>query len=121
MPAPHKKAKTLSQKASLKRERQFKREGQTPLDFLLEVMRNPKKRLEYRLEAAKAAAPYVHPKLSIIKNIGSENDPAVEALANENFRKFVGILGDIARAKQALGPEQAKLVGNSSPRTIDAE
>lgn len=121
MPVERKKAKTLSQKASLKRERQIKREGQTPLDFLLEIMRNPKKRLEFRLEAAKAAAPYVHPKLAIMKHIGANDDPATSALADENFKRFVGVLGDIARAKQALGPEQAKLVGNSSPRTIDAE
>ena len=39
--------------------------GVTPLDFLLSVMRDSKKDLEYRIDAAKSAAPYVHPKLAM--------------------------------------------------------
>jgi len=42
--------------------------GGTPLDFLLTIMRNDGLSLEMRLEAAKAAAPYVHPKLAAIDN-----------------------------------------------------
>ena len=38
--------------------------GVTPLDFLLGVMRDGGKDLEYRIDAAKAAAPYVHAKLA---------------------------------------------------------
>lgn len=34
----------------------------TPLDFMLRVMWNRKKPMDQRLEAAKAAAPYVHRK-----------------------------------------------------------
>lgn len=41
--------------------------GQTPLEFLLEVMRDAQKALDVRLEAAKAAAPYVHAKLAQIE------------------------------------------------------
>jgi hypothetical protein len=36
--------------------------GQTPLEFLLETTRNEKLSVEIRLDAAKAAAPYVHAK-----------------------------------------------------------
>ena len=38
--------------------------GITPLDYLLSVMRNPKSSVAIRIDAAKAAAPYVHPRLS---------------------------------------------------------
>jgi hypothetical protein len=37
--------------------------GMTPLDFLLWVMRNDDAELGQRLDAGKAAAQYVHPKL----------------------------------------------------------
>lgn len=42
------------------------RTGVTPLDFLLKVMRNSKEPMWLRCQCAKAAAPYVHPKLSHI-------------------------------------------------------
>ncbi len=44
------------------------RTGVTPLDFLLKVMRNPKEPMYVRIDCAKAAAPYVHPRLSTITN-----------------------------------------------------
>jgi hypothetical protein len=37
-----------------------------PLDFLLRLMRDPHSPMARRLEAAKAAAPFLHPKLSVI-------------------------------------------------------
>jgi hypothetical protein len=40
--------------------------GEMPLDFLLRVMRNPHAQAARRLEAAKAAAPFLHPKLTTI-------------------------------------------------------
>ena len=42
-------------------------QGVSPLDFLLGVMRDSSLDLGYRIEAAKAAAPYVHPKLSHVQ------------------------------------------------------
>lgn len=41
--------------------------GLTPLEFLVSIMRNPKIPRPERIEAAKAAAPFVHPKLSSIE------------------------------------------------------
>lgn len=38
--------------------------GLTPLDYLLQVMRDPEASPPERLDAAKAAAPYCHPRLS---------------------------------------------------------
>ncbi len=38
--------------------------GMTPLDYMLAVMRDSRADYEVRLDAAKGAAPYVHPKLA---------------------------------------------------------
>jgi hypothetical protein len=40
--------------------------GLTPLDFLLSVMRDEARDLDIRVDAGKAAAQYVHPKLQPI-------------------------------------------------------
>jgi hypothetical protein len=40
--------------------------GEMPLDFLLRLMRDPRVPIVRRLEAAKASAPFLHPKLSAI-------------------------------------------------------
>ena len=45
--------------------------GLTPLDYMLKVMRDENEVLDVRLDAAKAAAPYVHPRLASIENTGT--------------------------------------------------
>jgi hypothetical protein len=40
--------------------------GLTPLDFLIATMRDEQLDLAVRIDAAKAVAPYVHPKLSAV-------------------------------------------------------
>ena len=40
--------------------------GQLPLDYMLGVMRDESLDTQLRIDAAKAAAPYVHQKLSVI-------------------------------------------------------
>ncbi len=40
--------------------------GLTPLDYLLRVMRDEGGEAHTRLEAARAAAPYVHPRLTSV-------------------------------------------------------
>ena len=49
-------------KASAKREAAVAKSGKTPLQFLLNVMRDKKAPKAERIECAKAAAMYVHPK-----------------------------------------------------------
>lgn len=44
-----------------------------PLDFMLQVMRDADSDLVHRLDMAKAAAPYLHAKLSTIE-IGNKGD-----------------------------------------------
>lgn len=60
-------------------------EGITPLEYMLQVMRSePSEKLEgsqllsalmLRFEAAKAAAPYIHPKLSAVEHTGKDGGP----------------------------------------------
>lgn len=49
--------------------------GISPLDFLLSVMQAPDAPFAYRLEAAKLAAPYVHPKIAAAKPAAPEEKP----------------------------------------------
>lgn len=49
--------------------------GITPLEFLLKVMRDSKKTLDLRIDAAKAAAPYVHARLGSIEYTGKDGGP----------------------------------------------
>jgi hypothetical protein len=43
--------------------------GEMPLDFLLRLMRDPRAPMTRRLEAAKAAAPFAHARLSPVEPI----------------------------------------------------
>lgn len=49
--------------------------GISPLDFLLAAMRDDSKEFGTRLDAAKAAAPYVHAKLKEHTHKGDEENP----------------------------------------------
>lgn len=42
--------------------------GLTPLDFMLSVLRDEAETREKRLDAAKSAAPYIHPRLSAVES-----------------------------------------------------
>ena len=50
-------------------------EGVTPLEFLLNAMRDETRDFAQRLSAAKDAAPYVHPRLAAVEHSGSEDHP----------------------------------------------
>jgi hypothetical protein len=64
------RVKGTPNRATVARQAEIAKSGLTPLDFMLKVMRNAKNSLEVRLEAAKSAAPYVHPKLASIDHTG---------------------------------------------------
>jgi hypothetical protein len=51
--------------------------GITPLDFMLQVMRDESVEPAKRLDAAKAAAPYVHPRLASLA-VGNQDDKPFE-------------------------------------------
>jgi hypothetical protein len=48
---------------------------QSPLDFLLGVMRDEKHDIQLRLMAAKAAAPYMHRALKNVEQSGADGGP----------------------------------------------
>ena len=62
-------------KATAARQAAVEASGLTPLDYLLSVMRDGNEDLAARLDAAKAAAPYVHPKLAALELSGNEQKP----------------------------------------------
>lgn len=47
-------------------------DGPSPLEFLLTTMKNQDLPLEKRIDAAKAAAAYVHPRLNAVDNAGDK-------------------------------------------------
>jgi hypothetical protein len=61
-------------KASAAKAAEVRSSGLTPLDYMVSVMRNKKLPLDRRLEAAKSAAPYIHPKLASVA-VKSEDQP----------------------------------------------
>jgi hypothetical protein len=71
---PGGRPKGAKNKATAKREQEIAQSGLTPMDFLLTVMRDDNKDLDTRIEAAKAVAPYVHPKLSSVDATVSGKD-----------------------------------------------
>lgn len=54
----------MPNKASIARQAAIAASGLTPLDYMLQQMRDPANDPEMRLDAARSAAPYVHPKLA---------------------------------------------------------
>lgn len=70
--------------------------GVTPLEFMLAVMRGPAlleataaEQIAFaglRFEAAKAAAPYVHPRLAAIEHTGKDGGPLIVRLDNLDAR-----------------------------------
>jgi hypothetical protein len=56
--------KNSPNRATRERQARVAATGTTPLDYLLEIMRDEKADPVVRLDAAKSAAPYIHPRLS---------------------------------------------------------
>ena len=54
-------------KASTRQIRELREKGMTPLDYLTSIYTDPKADEKLRIDAAKAAAPYVHAKLSNVE------------------------------------------------------
>ena len=49
--------------------------GTTPLDYMLGLMRDSKAELAVRTDMAKAAAPYMHPRLAAVEHTGKDGGP----------------------------------------------
>lgn len=64
--------------------------GATPLDYMLQVMRDDSVEPAKRLDAAKAAAPYVHPRLASVA-LGNEGDKPFEQVIRWALTEAEGI------------------------------
>lgn len=102
-------------KANRVREAAIAAQGITPMDFLLEIVRNKRRKLALRLDAAKAVAPYVHPKLNNVtvstppgKPLVMTYTPAEPALLQDYYAKLA------ASASAAdLDPRAARDLGSN--------
>jgi hypothetical protein len=56
--------KGIPNKATAAREKAIAESGLTPLEFMLQVMRDENMPFPQRIQAANAVAPYVHPRLA---------------------------------------------------------
>jgi hypothetical protein len=65
----------IPNKASVERQKKVAATGQTPLEYMLKVMRDGKASDQRRDDMAKAAAPYVHPKLASMQHTGPKGGP----------------------------------------------
>ncbi len=75
--------------------------GLTPLDFLITVMRAADVPLDMRFDAAKSAAPYVHPKLAAIEHTGKDGGPIeTRKMGDLEVARRLAFILDSARRKQ---------------------
>lgn len=55
--------------------------GLTPLEYLLGVLRDDEKPQDVRMDAAKAAAPYVHARLAAVEHSGDKDKPIAHTVS----------------------------------------
>ena len=82
--------------------------GQTPLEYMLAVMRDPTADYDRRDEMAKAAAAYCHPRLSTISGPGKDGEHKIEYPDHRSHIEsaFAGILTrDGGDAEVGRGPK----------------
>ncbi len=73
--------KGIPNRATIERQAEVAASGLTPLDYMLSILRNETLDEAARFEAAKAAAPYVHPRLSTIEAHGKDGAPLLPSVA----------------------------------------
>lgn len=95
----------IPNKASVERQKKVAASGQTPLDYMLEVMRDRKADLSRRDEMAKAAAPYVHPRLASMQHRGAIGTYDLTKVSDEELDRLEAILGPLALAGGDQGGE----------------
>lgn len=71
-------------KATTRRQEEIAASGITPLDYMLEVLRDEAAEPEQRNWAAQTAAPYVHPKLAAVEHTGPDGGPIQVTIAGDD-------------------------------------
>lgn len=64
------RTKGTANKASIARQAEIMASGLTPLDYMLEILRDTEAPKDDRKWAAQQAAPFVHPKLAAVEHSG---------------------------------------------------
>ena len=90
--------------ASAAREQAVAASGLTPLDYMLSTLRDVEQPVNVRLDAAKAAAQYVHPRLSAVEVkaelLSKTHDDARTVLTGLlSVAPIAGTTGDISGAQ----------------------
>jgi hypothetical protein len=87
-------------RATARREKEIARSGTTPLEYMLKVMRNPKASNDRRDDMAKAAAPYVHPKLASMQHSGPKGGPIqtvdLTNMSADDLERLEALFGPLA-------------------------
>lgn len=98
-------------RATAKREREVAKSGLTPLEYMLKVIRNPKADASRRDDMAKAAAPYVHPKLAAVQHTGPRGGPIqtvdLTKLSGDELDQLESIFGPLAGPGDDDAPDPA--------------
>jgi len=81
--------------------------GPTPLDYMLQVMRDEGLEPAKRLDAAKAAAPYVHPRLASVA-VGNAEDKPFEQVIRWALTEAEGVPEPAARDVEAAEQQRVK-------------
>ena len=76
----------IPNKATIARQERIAETGITPLDYMLNVLRDPTVEYKRRDEMAKAVAPYVHPRLATTEIKGDQDKPIQHKLKIEFVR-----------------------------------
>lgn len=71
------RAKGVPNKATAEKAAAVAASGLSPLDFMLHLMRDEGQPLPLRADAAKNAAPYVHPRLAAVEHSGKVALPII--------------------------------------------
>jgi hypothetical protein len=71
--------------------------GKMPLDYLLSIMRNPKKPEALRIACARDAAPYLHPRLQSITHKDEQLDPS--KMTDEQLDAAIKLLESVAASR----------------------
>ena len=79
-------------KATTARQAKIAASGKTPLDFMIDHLRDESAPMAERIDCAKAAAPYVHPKLQATTISGGEKPIEVKLDDRELARRIALIL-----------------------------
>ena len=96
-PNAGRKKGSLNAKTQKIAERCFE-EGITPLEYMLNVMRDPTQEFDTRMDAAKSCAPYMHPKLASVEQ-------KVEAEVNGTIYEW--LTGTVADIGQSVADESS--------------